>query len=265
MAKGLFRATGRRKKGAFKRTRTRTMRSLATIPRAFPGSAYSYMPLPARMSVQLRGAITEIVDAGDGVQYGFTYMRMDIPQLNAGANTYWAGGFLSLFELYSKAVVKKVRATTRIENMNTSVNEVNLAVVPWALANTFAATASFERLKTQPFTHVRNLGSIEGSASVITDTWNLDIEKWLDQPLLSQNAVIKGPVGLQATLPSPSEQAPMPTMVFQFRLPNSVVGSRVQARISYDWHYMVDFTGLRDLPTVPGVGTVEFEFSARTD
>lgn len=261
--------TSYRKRRATGRVRRR-MTSIATIPRIFPSSTSGYPPLPARMHIRLRCSNAELIQAADGVAYAYTFQQMHLPRINTGA-ILWAGGFLSLMELYSKAIVKKVYAVTRFESTETTryaPMELVCAVVPWSQQANYAgvaAAAAFDRLKTNPFSHTHQLGRADGGFAVATDTHDIDVEKFLGQPLTNQNAILKDVDADQLTTPSAQEQAPMPSMAMCFRLAAGQAGNQISIRVHYDWYYHVEFSDLRDLPNFPNVGTRPWVAVPRAD
>lgn len=212
------------------------------------------MSLPNRQRVTLRCneqvTVTYLPVSGfDGFYYPLWF-----PGLwkdTAGSSPRFAGGFLPLMQLYSKAYVRGVRCHARAMAVNNGTN-CNLNLYSMIVAELHAVSigslstlSSFEDASNTFLAKKHYVGQSAGGVPYTHDYRSVDLTKYQGFGKIQDNAICRTPLG-SITAPSVTEADYLPAYVWVVYNPSSGTANDVLFEFTFDFD--VEFMDLTMLP-----------------
>lgn len=212
-----------------------------------------HMPLPSTMKVTLRAVdnndVTLLAAAGyDGYQYPLYFPGLWKDNVGTPA---FAGGFLQLMQLYSKAYVRRVRIKTRCMAINNGTN-ANLNIYTFVCsenqANTLGALTTLAEFQDSSNTYLAKkhyLSTFTGGYAYCQETRSVDFGKYTGIGDTNANLIYRSGSG-QITTPSAGEALTYPNYVIVVKYPNGTASQNVSFEHVMDVD--IEFRELGSLP-----------------
>lgn len=212
-----------------------------------------HMPLPSKMCVTLRAVDNNTVSYAALAGYdAFTY-PLYFPGLwkdSAGTPSF-AGGFLQLIQMYSKAFVRRVRMHTRVMAVANGAN-VNLNFYTFVCSENNATTlgsittlAEFQDNSNTYLAKKHYISAYPGGNNYVQEWRTVDVVKYTGIPSINSNYIFASYTN-SITTPSAGEAALYPNYVIVAKWPTGTAPLEVAYEHVFDFD--IEFQELKNLP-----------------
>lgn len=247
--KGYF--TGKRR--YVKKTRKRTFTRAVVAARPSISARQMHMSLPNRQCLTLRANEIVPVTYNAVTDYDAFQYPLYFPGLwkdSAGVPRF-AGGFIQLMQLYSKAYVKAVRCHTRMMAVANAAN-VNINVFTMVASEnqanalgSISTQSEFEDGSNTTLAKKHYLSSYSGGHNYAHDFRSVSLIKYTGLPKQNENLIFRAANG-QMTSPSAGEAQTYPNFIIGVRNPPGVAVANVEYEFTFDFD--IEFLELASLP-----------------
>lgn len=222
-------------------------------------------PLPPKMRLSLRGTEVNDVVISIAQSYDAFIYPLYFPGMfkdSSGTTPKFAGGFLQLMSLYSKAYVRGVRMHTRAFNIgqgdNTACN-VFTSILPEGQANAYGSLASqvdFQNLSNSVQAKKWFVGDSTGGHGYAQDYRYCDVVKYNGYSNLLDNQIIRTYTN-QITTPSATEANNMPNYLIAIQHAAGTISLTLRIECTFDFD--IEFSELGYLPqSIADLSAVSF-------
>lgn len=240
-----------------KRKITKTARAFTPVAKP---SRY-FLGMPSTMRVALRCVSQDSVSCPQAGVYGSFDFPLFFPgcwKNSGGTDPKFAGGFLPLMTIYSKAIVRSVKCTTRCMAQSNGDNcniSLYFAVMSQAVSNNQGVSLTlteFETYGNNKYNVKRDyLSSSDGGRPFCVDTRVVDLYKWGDTSKQNESALYRETFGTGILITSPSvAQSEMLPVLSVTSYSSTTLTSSPAASFLVEsvFDFFVEFSGITNLP-----------------